>query len=199
MLTQQITADLDGADMYSVMAVLATACNFNPVIFLKYPPNYYFKGLGITNESENVSRRATNANLTGTCAPHALADILTIDTYYASKFAKLAGLLDGITNADGSTLPRQHGHGLAQPLFRRPGDEHEQPPNRPGGRLRRLLQDWLDRERRHPKHGFAHPEPREQRGAMSARNTGGMFNGLTKGTGTDPSSPTRRSTNTTTT
>ena len=103
-LTQQITADLDGADMYAVMAVLATACNFNPVIVLKYPPNYYFKGLGITNESASLSHRLVNANLTGTCAPNALDDIQTIDRYYASKFAKLAGMLDGIKNADGSTL-----------------------------------------------------------------------------------------------
>jgi hypothetical protein len=53
-LTRKITADLDGADMYSVMAVLATACNYNPVIVLKYPPNYIFKGLGIINESESL-------------------------------------------------------------------------------------------------------------------------------------------------
>ena len=57
-LTQQITADLDGADLYSVMAVLATACNYNPVIVLKYPPNYYFMGLGILHESE-ISRTAS--------------------------------------------------------------------------------------------------------------------------------------------
>ena len=37
-----VTTSLDGADMYSVMAVLAAACNYNPVIFLKYPPNYVF-------------------------------------------------------------------------------------------------------------------------------------------------------------
>jgi hypothetical protein len=103
-LTRSITPDLDGADMYSVMAVLATACNFNPVIVLKYPPNYTFKGLGIPTESGSLSHRLNNANMSGICVPNALMELQTIDKYYASKFAKLATLLDGITNADGSTL-----------------------------------------------------------------------------------------------
>ncbi|HXJ18941.1 MAG TPA: DUF1552 domain-containing protein [Polyangia bacterium] len=103
-LTHMVTADLDGADMYSVMAVLATACNFNPVIVLKYPPNYYFRGLGFTDESENLSVRSNNANLTGTCVANALDKLQIIDKYYASKFAKLATMLDGIQNGDGSTL-----------------------------------------------------------------------------------------------
>jgi len=103
-LTTQITDDLDGADMYSVLAVLATACNFNPVIVLKYPPNYYFKGLGILDESENLSRRLANANLTGTCEPNALDRLQIIDKYYAAKFAKLATMLDGLKNGDGSTM-----------------------------------------------------------------------------------------------
>jgi len=103
-LTRRITADLDGADMYSVMAVLATACNFNPVVVLKYPPNFYFSGLGVTNESSNLSERSSNANLTGICYPGALDQLQIIDRYYASKLAKLAGMLDGIKNPDGSTL-----------------------------------------------------------------------------------------------
>lgn len=98
------TPMLDGADMYSVMAVLATICNYNPVIFLKYPPNYYFKGLGITDESHNLSHRLSNANMSGSCVANALMKLETIDNYYAQKFAKLVGMLDGIKNPDGSTL-----------------------------------------------------------------------------------------------
>lgn len=103
-LTNKVTADLDAADMYSVMAVLAAVCNYNPVIFLKYPPNFYFKGLGITDESHNLSHRLSNANMSGTCVANALSKLETIDTYYATKFAKLVGMLDGIKNPDGSTL-----------------------------------------------------------------------------------------------
>ncbi len=103
-ITTKVTPDLDGADMYSVMAVLSAACNYNPVIVLKYPPNYIFSGLGINNDSHNLSHRQDNANLSGTCIANALNQLQTIDKYYASKFAKLVGMLDGIKNADGSTL-----------------------------------------------------------------------------------------------
>jgi hypothetical protein len=95
---------LDGADMYSVMAVLAAACNYNPVIFLKYPPNYVFSGLNIPEEAHALSHRLSNANMTGSCYPNALTLLRQIDTYYATKFAKLVGMLDGIKNSDGSTL-----------------------------------------------------------------------------------------------
>jgi hypothetical protein len=103
-LTTMVTTDLDGADMYSVMAVLATICNYNPVIFLKYPPNYVYSGLNITADSHNLSHRLDNANMSGTCYPNSLTLLQTIDKYYAAKFAKLVGLLDGIKNSNGSTL-----------------------------------------------------------------------------------------------
>jgi len=96
--------DLDGADMYSVMAVLASACNYNPIIFLKYPPNYTFSGIGVNADSHNLSHRLDNAGMSGTCYPNSLMLLQTIDKYYVSKFAKLVGMMDGIKNADGSSL-----------------------------------------------------------------------------------------------
>jgi hypothetical protein len=104
LVSSRLAGDLDGADINSALAVLATACAYNPVIFLKYPPNYTFKGLGINVESSNISHRLDNAGMTGICVPNALAMIQTIDKFYASKFAKLVGMLDGIKNGDGSTL-----------------------------------------------------------------------------------------------
>ncbi|HXU00950.1 MAG TPA: DUF1552 domain-containing protein [Polyangia bacterium] len=103
-ITSAVTTDLDGADMYSVMAVLASICNYNPVIFLKYPPNYVFSGLNITMDSHNLSHRLDNAGMSGTCYPNSLNLLQTIDKYYASKFAKLIGMLDNVKNSDGSTL-----------------------------------------------------------------------------------------------
>ena len=103
-ITDMVTPDLDGADVYSVMAVLAAACNYNPVIVLKYPANYIFSGLGITADSDNLGHRLDSANLTGTCYPDVINQVRRIDTYYATKFAKLVGMLDGIKNSDGSTL-----------------------------------------------------------------------------------------------
>jgi hypothetical protein len=90
--------------MYSVMAALAAACNYNPVTVLKYPPNYVFSGIGINADSDNLAHRLDNAGLTGTCYPNVLNLLRTLDTWYATKFAKLIGMLDGIPNGDGSTL-----------------------------------------------------------------------------------------------
>ncbi len=103
-ITNMVTPTLDGADLYSVMAVLAAACNYNRVIFLKYPPNYVFSGIGVNADSDNLSHRLANAGLTGTCYPDAIDLTRKIDTYYATKFAKLVGMLDDIKNGDGSTL-----------------------------------------------------------------------------------------------
>jgi hypothetical protein len=103
-LTKSITSSLDGADMYSAMACLAAMCNYNPVIFLKYPPNYVFSGLNIPEEAHALSHRLSTADMSGSCYPNALSLLRTIDTYYANKFAKLVGMLNGITNSDGSTL-----------------------------------------------------------------------------------------------
>jgi len=103
-ITNMVTPTLDGADLYSVMAVLAAACNYNPVIFLKYPGNYIYSGIGVNADSDNLSHHLDNAGLTGTCYPDVINLVRKVDTYYATKFAKLVGMLDGIKNGDGSTL-----------------------------------------------------------------------------------------------
>jgi hypothetical protein len=98
------TTGLNGADMYSVMAVLASMCNYNPVIFLKYPPNYNFSGIGINADSHNLSHRLDNAGMSGDCYPNALMLLQQIDRWYVDRFAKLVSLMDGVKNADGSSL-----------------------------------------------------------------------------------------------
>jgi hypothetical protein len=103
-LMTKVTDTLDGADIYSNLAVLAALCNANPVIFLKYPGSYVFKGLGITQESTSLSFRLPSAAMQGTCVPNALAELLSIDHYYASKFAHLVGTLAEIDEGDGALL-----------------------------------------------------------------------------------------------
>jgi hypothetical protein len=103
-LTNKVTAELDAADMYSAVAVLAAACNSNPVILLKYPLNHVFSGLGISVDAVSLSHRLDNAGLSGRCLPNALAMLQAIDRYHVAKFAKLVGMLDGIDNGDGSKL-----------------------------------------------------------------------------------------------
>jgi hypothetical protein len=103
-LTKEITATMDGADVYSAIAALAAACNANPVIFMKYPGNYVFSGLGINTESHSVSHRLDNAGMQGDCLPNAVDMLLQIDGYYAQKFANLVGMLDSIPEGDGTVL-----------------------------------------------------------------------------------------------
>jgi hypothetical protein len=103
-LTNKVTDSLDGADVYSAIAALAASCNANPVIFMKYPGNYLFKGLGINTESHSVSHRLDNAGMQGSCLPNAVEYLLKIDAYYAQKFANLVKMLDSIPEGGGTVL-----------------------------------------------------------------------------------------------
>jgi hypothetical protein len=103
-LTTKVTDTLDGADIYSAVAALAASCNSNPIIFLKYPGNYVFKGLGINTESHSLSHRLDNAGMSGSCLPNAVSMLLQVDTYYTQKFANLVGMLDSIPEGGGTLL-----------------------------------------------------------------------------------------------
>jgi Protein of unknown function (DUF1552) len=103
-LTTQIAQGMDGADVYSAIAALAASCNSNPVIFLKYPGNYVFKGLGINTESHSLSHRLDNAGMQGPCLPNAVMQLLQVDTYYTQKFANLVKMLDSIPEGDRTLL-----------------------------------------------------------------------------------------------
>ncbi|HKU38324.1 MAG TPA: DUF1552 domain-containing protein [Polyangiales bacterium] len=103
-LTTKISDSLDGADVYSAIAALAASCNANPVIFMKYPGNYVFSGLGINTESHSVSHRLDNAGMQGSCLPNAVKMLLQIDAYYTQKFANLVKMLDSIPEGGGTVL-----------------------------------------------------------------------------------------------
>jgi hypothetical protein len=100
----KVTDTLDGADIYSNLAVLAAACNANPVIFIKYPGNYVYSGIGVELESHSASHRLNNANMSGTCVDGVLGMIKKIDEFYAKKFAHLVSQLDSINEGDGTLL-----------------------------------------------------------------------------------------------
>jgi hypothetical protein len=102
-VTSKITDSLDAADVYSAVAVLSAACNVNPIIWLKYPSNFLFTGLGIRQDSANLGKRLDNASMEGPCVPDAIEMLLKIDGYYAQKFAKLVAMLDSIPESDGTT------------------------------------------------------------------------------------------------
>jgi hypothetical protein len=105
-LTRKVSADsaMDNADLYSAIAALTAACNANPVIFLKYPNNFIFNGLGINADAHSQSHRLSNADMSGPCVANAVENLLKIDGYYAQKFANLVKMLDSMPEDDGSVL-----------------------------------------------------------------------------------------------
>jgi hypothetical protein len=103
-LTRKVSDGMDNADLYSAIAALTAACNANPVIFLKYPNNFVFSGLGINADAHNQSHRLDNAGMQGACVPDAVQNLLKIDGYYAQKFANLVKYLDSMGEGDGTVL-----------------------------------------------------------------------------------------------
>jgi hypothetical protein len=103
-LTRKINDTMDNADLYSAIAALTAACNANPVIFLKYPNNFTFSGLGINADSHNQSHRLSDASMQGPCVKDAVANLEKIDGYYAQKFANLVKMLDSMAEDSGTVL-----------------------------------------------------------------------------------------------
>ena len=198
-ISNMVTSDLDGADMYSVMAVLAAACNYNPVIFLKYPPNYVYSGIGISADSDNLSHRLDNAGLHG--------DLLPGRAQPAAKARHL--LRDEVRQAGRHArrrperrrvdAPRQQRRGLVPGLVGRLRPQPEQPSDHSGGQLRRHLQDRLDDQRRSGEPRGREPDPGQQRGAVRARRQRHWSTPSTRKREPIRSWPTVRSTNTSTT
>ena len=103
-VTAKVTDTLDTADIFSSIAVLSALCDFNRVIYLKYPGNYIFRGLGLESENHGLSHRIGDAGMTGTCVPGVIDMLVTMDDYYARKFAYLVGQLNSINEGEGTVL-----------------------------------------------------------------------------------------------
>ncbi len=103
-LTRKVADGMDNADLYMAIAALTAACNANPVIFLKFPNNFQYKGLGINADSHNQSHRLNDASMNGPCVAGAVENLKKIDTYYAQKFTSLVKYLDMMKEDDGSVL-----------------------------------------------------------------------------------------------
>jgi hypothetical protein len=103
-VTRKVTDTMDNADLYMAIAALSAACNANPVVLLRFPNNFTYTGLGINADSHNQSHRLDSANMSGACVANAVANLKTIDSYYAKKFASLVGFLDSIPEGSGQTV-----------------------------------------------------------------------------------------------
>jgi len=103
-ITTRVTDAWDVSDMYSNLAVLAAVCDQSRVIFLKYPGNYVFRGLGLNNDTDSLNHRLGSPGLSGPCLADVNAMLHTIDRYYAAKFAHLVGQLDSFDEGEGTVL-----------------------------------------------------------------------------------------------
>jgi hypothetical protein len=102
-LTKKI-GNIDVADVFSNLAVLSVVCEANRVVFMKYPSNYIYSGLGLDMENHSMSHRIGNATMNGKCQPDILAKLEVLDKYHAEKFAFLVGQLDKIAEGEGTVL-----------------------------------------------------------------------------------------------
>ena len=103
-IATKITDSMDGADLFSNLAVLSALCDPSRVTVLKYPGSYTFRGLGLDLDNHSIATRTGSSVMTGECITGANDLILTIDRYYAAKFAHLVQQLDAIEEGDGTLL-----------------------------------------------------------------------------------------------
>jgi len=123
----KVTDELDVADIFANIAVLATLCDASRVSFLKFPANHIYTELGLTEEIDGLNHRAGAPTLGGTCVANVNEKLLTVDRYHAAKFAHLVGQLDDIEEGDGTLLDhcavvwfREHSDGSAMNLNNMP-------------------------------------------------------------------------------
>jgi hypothetical protein len=103
-ISTKIDGDMDAADVYSNIAVLAALCDANRVIFLKFPAAYVYGGIGINADSHGISHRIGDPGMGGACVANVNTDLLTMDKFHAEKFAYLVKQLDSINEGDGTLL-----------------------------------------------------------------------------------------------
>jgi hypothetical protein len=95
-----------GGDMMMNLIALNMICDANRVLMLLYPGYVVFNwdGISDTTDHHNISHRTGSIIVTGTCLENVIDHIDRIDKWYAGKFAKLVGLLDGIQEGNGTLL-----------------------------------------------------------------------------------------------
>jgi hypothetical protein len=95
-----------GGDMMMNLIALNMICDANRVLTLIYPGYVVFNWDGITDTTDHhaISHRTGSIIVTGNCLANVLDQINQIDQWYAGKFAKLVGLLDGIQEGNGTLL-----------------------------------------------------------------------------------------------
>jgi hypothetical protein len=95
-----------GADMMFKLIALTLLCDANRSILFNFPMAvvFNFDGMQHTVDHDSLGHRSGSAAGGGTCFPGVLTMLGEIDRWFAGKFAKLVGLLDGLPEGPGTLL-----------------------------------------------------------------------------------------------
>ena len=101
------TSFTKGGDMFQNLIALSMICDTNRVILMLYPGYVTFNWDGImhTHEHHGLSHRTGDFTVGGACGVTGVLDMINqIDRWYAGKYARLVGLLDSISESNGTLL-----------------------------------------------------------------------------------------------
>jgi hypothetical protein len=100
------TAMTLGGDLMLNLIALTMICDNNRSIVMQWPSfvTFNFEPFNHTIDHHGLSHRVGSAATSGTCVSGVLDRINEIDNWYAGRFAKLVGLLDGIKEGERSLL-----------------------------------------------------------------------------------------------
>jgi hypothetical protein len=104
--TTLATAFTLGGDMMANLMTLTMMCDANRVLILQWPGFVTFNWDGIVHmyDHHGLSHRVGSAAVSGPCVEGVTDMIQQIDNWYAGKFARLVGLIDGVTEGDKTML-----------------------------------------------------------------------------------------------
>lgn len=101
------TSFTQGGDMMMNLMALSMLCDINRSFILVYPGYVTFNWDNImhTHDHHGLSHRTGDFTVGGACKVEGVLDMIgQIDAWYASKYAKLVGILDSISEGDGKLL-----------------------------------------------------------------------------------------------
>jgi len=100
------TAMTLGGEMMMKLIALTMMCDQNRSIILQWPGyvTFNFDGIQHTHDHQGLSHRNGSAAVGGACIDGVLGMLREIDEWYAGRFVHLVGLLDSISEGDGTLL-----------------------------------------------------------------------------------------------
>jgi hypothetical protein len=100
------TAFTSGGDMMMNLMALSMICDTNRVLVLTYPGYVVFDWDGIkdTHDHSGLANRTGDFSVGGACLDGVIDQLLQIDGWYASKYGRLVGLLDSVSEGSGTLL-----------------------------------------------------------------------------------------------